>query len=46
MRDQPRQTTGQEHGREGQSTKKPKLRGTESSVLIVAVLVWNSTAHY
>ena len=46
MSDQPRQTTGREHGREGQSSKKSKPRGTESSDLIDAVLGWNCTTHY
>ena len=38
MSDQPRYTMGRKHGREVQSSKKPKLRGTESSALIAAVL--------
>ena len=46
MINQPRQTTGREHGGEVQSSKKTKLRGTEPSALIDAVLGWNSTTHY
>ena len=46
MSNQPRQMTGQEHGGEGQSSKKPKLRETESSALIADVLGWNSTTHH
>ena len=47
MSDQPRQSTGQEHRGEGQIRKqKPKLRWTESSTLLDAVLGWNYTTHY
>ena len=46
MSDPPRQMTGREHGEEGKSSKKPKLRGKESSALIAAVLGWNSITHY
>ena len=40
----PRPMTGQEHSRN--KVENLKLRGTESSALIVAVLGWNSTTHY
>ena len=46
MIDQTRQTKVWEQVREGKSSKISKLRGTESSALIAAVLGWNSTTHY
>ena len=46
MSNKPRQMTGQEHSRDVKSSKIPKLRGTEYSAFIAAVLGWNSTTHY